>query len=88
MKTDHQLESQRLELFDANLWADQAQRENSRFVGELSAKNRIYHEHRAGDCQDIKQADRVRQLRIDELSVRKKENPSTVHQLLSKIQEL
>ena len=35
-----------------------------------------------------KQADRARQLRIDELSVQKKDNPSTVNQLLSQIQEL
>ena len=32
--------------------------------------------------------DRVRHLRIDDLSMHKKENPSTAKQLLSQIQEL
>ena len=39
-RANQQLESQRLELYQANQWADQAQRENSRLFGELSTKNR------------------------------------------------
>ena len=82
-QTNQQLESQRLELYQANQWADQAQRENSRLFGELSTKNRIYQEHHARDCQEVeelriifcKQADRVRQLRIVELSMPQKGIP-------------
>ena len=66
------------------------------YVGELGTKNRIYQEHHARDCQETKelrriccrQADRVRQLRIDELSMQKEESPSTVNQLLSQVREL
>ena len=32
-ETDHKLESKRLQLYQANQWADQAQREKSRFFG-------------------------------------------------------
>ena len=95
-ETNQQLESQRLELYQANQWAGQAQQENSRPFGEVSTKNRIHQEHHARDCQDrvklrkicCKQADRVRRLRIDEVSKQKKQNSSTVNQLLSQIQEL
>ena len=53
----------------------------------ISAWYTIYQEHHARDCQEIeeqrrnccKQADRVRQWRIDELSLQKKENPSSVN---------
>ena len=33
-ETNRQLESQRLELYQANQWSDQAQKDNSRFFGE------------------------------------------------------
>ena len=95
-ETNQQLESQRLELHQVNQWADQARGANSRLFGELSTKHRIYQEHHARDGQKIrelrriccKQADRVRQLSIVELSMQKKENTSNVNQLLSQIQEL
>ena len=88
-ETNQQLEPQRLEFFQANQWADQAQRENSRLFGELSTKNRIYKQNRATDCQEIEAlrricGKRVRQLRIDGLSMQQEETPSTVNQLLSK----
>ena len=91
-ETNQLLESQRLELYQANGWADQAQKENSRFEWRAD----ICPEHHARDGQEIeqirsiccKQADRVRQLRNDEFSLQKKENPSTVNQLLSQIREL
>ena len=62
----------------------------------MSTKNRMYQENHARDCEEkqelrricCEQSDRVRQLRIDELSAQKKENPSTMNQLLSQIQEL
>ena len=40
-ETNQQLESQRLELCQANQWADQAQRQNIRLFGELSTKSKI-----------------------------------------------
>ena len=46
-QTNQQLESQRLELHQANQWADRAQRENSRLFGESSSKNRLHQEHHA-----------------------------------------
>ena len=66
------------------------------YFGELGTKNRIYQEHHARDCQETKesrricckQADRVRQLRFDELSMQKEESPSTVNQLFSQVREL
>ena len=95
-ETNQQLESQRLKFYQANQWADQAQNENSRLFGELSMENRIYQAHHERWCQEVeglrrscrKQADKVRQLKIDELPLHQKENLSTVNQLLSHIQEL
>ena len=72
-ETDRELESQRLELYQANQWADQdqAQREKIHLCGELGMRNRIFQESRARDCQEIKdlrricceETDRARQLR-------------------------
>ena len=66
------------------------QKENIRLFGELNMKNRIYQEHHATDCQEIqesrriccKQADRVRQFRIYELSMYQIVNPSSVNQCI------
>ena len=68
-----ELESQRLELYQANQWADQdqAQREKIHLCGELGMRNRIFQERRARDCQEIEdlrricceETDRARQLR-------------------------
>ena len=58
-ETNHQLGSQRLEFSQANHWADQAQRENSRSFGELRGKNRINQESHAKDCQEIEELRRV-----------------------------
>ena len=76
-KYNRELESQRLELYQANLWADQAQRENINLCGELEMKNRLFQESRARNCQTheefrkicCEETDRARQLRIDELSM-------------------
>ena len=84
-ETIRQLESQRLKFFQANQWADQAQKQTV-----LSTKNRID----AKDCQEIdeelrriccKQADRVRQ--PTNHPEQQKENPSTVNQLVSQLQD-
>ena len=50
-ETNRELESQRLEPYQANQWADQAQREKINLFGELEMRNRIFQENRARDCQ-------------------------------------
>ena len=64
--------------------------------GELEIWNRLFRENQAKDCQEIEalriicceEADRARQARIDELSLRQERNPTTVSQLLTQIQDL
>ena len=58
-ETNRGLESQRLELYQANQWADQAQREKINLFGELEMRNRIFQENRARDCQDIEELRRI-----------------------------
>ena len=58
-ETNKQFESQRLEQNQANQWADQTPRENSRLFGDLSTKNRICQEHHPRDCQDIEELRRI-----------------------------
>ena len=41
-ETNRELESQRLELYQANQWADQAQRENINLCGEVEMQNRFF----------------------------------------------
>ena len=85
-----------MELFQANQLSDQAQREKSWLFGELDVRKRAFQEDRARDCQGIEElrricraeADRARQLKLDELSMQQRENPSTVNQLLAQIQDL
>ena len=43
-ETNRELESQRLELYQANQWADQGQRERVYLFGELEMRNRIFQE--------------------------------------------
>ena len=55
-------------------------------------RNRLFQERRARDCQEIEdlrricceETDRARQLRIDELSIQRERNPTTVSQLLTR----
>ena len=59
-------------------------------------RNKVFQEDRAKDCQTVAEcrrlycveADRVRQLKLGELSMQQTENPSTLNQLLAQIQEL
>ena len=75
-ETGIQLQSQRMELFQANQLSDQAQKEKSWLCEELDMRNRAFQEDRASDCQEIVQLrricfaedDRARQLKYDELS--------------------
>ena len=59
-------------------------------------RNRLFRENKAKDCQEkeasrrffCEEADRARQARNDELSLRQERNPTTASQLLTQIQDL
>ena len=51
-ETHQELESQRLELYQANQCADQAQREEVNSCGELEMRSRFFRERRARNCQN------------------------------------
>ena len=90
-ETNRELESQRLELWQANGWTDQAQREKKNVCGELDMRNRLFQESRARHRQEIEElrriccedTDRARQLRIVELLMPQERNPTSVSQLLT-----
>ena len=94
-ETHQELESQRLQLQQANQWAEQAQREKISLYGELEIWNRLFRENQAKACQEIEElrrichpeTDRGRQARIDELDMHQKRGPATMSQLLSQNQE-
>ena len=54
-ETHRELESKQLQLQQANLWAENAQRERERinFCGELEMRNRLFQKNRAEECQEI-----------------------------------
>ena len=95
-EANRELESQRLELNQANRWADQAQRERIGWHGELEMRSRLFQESRQRDCQNIEElrrfcsleAEKARQSRIEELSMNQERSPSVVNQLMIQIQEL
>ena len=90
-ETNRKLEPQRLELYQANQWVDEAQRENINLCGELektdSSKKvaKEIEELRRICCEET---DRVRQLRICEFSMQQERNPTTVSQLWTQIHDL
>ena len=91
-----QLESQQPGSHHANQWACQAQMESRRMFEELTTKSKLYPENRALDWMENEEkrrichleTERARQLRTDELYAQKKEEPSTMNQLLSQIRTL
>ena len=52
-ENNREIESQRLELYQAYQWDDQAQRETISLCGELEMRYRLFNESRARDCQEI-----------------------------------
>ena len=83
---NQEFESQRFQLYQASRWANQAQRDKISFCGELELRNRLVQENHAMDCQEIEElrriiceeADRARQARSDEMSMRQeRRNPTT-----------
>ena len=89
-------ESQRLQLQQANQWADQAQRDKVSLHGDLGMRSGLFRENQATDCQEIEElrrffceeTDRARQARIDELSMHQERNPTIVSPLLTQTQVL
>ena len=96
MLTHRELEYQRLELHQANQWAEQAQREKICVCGELEMRNRLHQESQTRTCQEIaelrriccEETNQVRHLKIGELSMQQERNPTTVNQPLTQIQGL
>ena len=95
-ETNRELESQKLELYQANRGADQAQGDKINLRGEEEMRSRFFQGSRARNCQEIdelrriccEETDRARQLRIDELSMQLERHPTTVSQLLTQSQDL
>ena len=81
-RTGQHLESQRMELYRTNQVSDQAQREKTWPCEALDLRHTVFQEDRARDCQVIEElrrfccaeADRARQLKLDEPSMKQKEN--------------
>ena len=53
-ETNRELETQRLELHQANQWADQAQREKINLSGESDMRDILFRETRARNCQELR----------------------------------
>ena len=89
-----ELETQRLQLLQANLW-DNARSERISLCGELGMRNKLFQESRTKDCQEIEElrrrcceeSDRARQAKLDELSMMQQRDPQTVSQLLAQMRE-
>ena len=50
-----ELESERFQLHQASRWADQAQRDNISFYGDLELRNRLFQGDHAGQIEQDKQ---------------------------------
>ena len=89
-------ESQRLQLQQADQWADEAQRDKNELVWRIGNEEQTLPKNLAKDCQEIEElrricceeTDRARQARTDELSMHLERNPSTVSPLLTQIHDL
>ena len=89
---NQELESQRLQLQQANQWVDQAQRDKTSLYGELEMRDRLFRENQAKDGKEIEElriicceeTDRARQARSDVLCMHQERNPTTLSQLLRK----
>ena len=52
-ETHPPLESQRLQLYHANVWADNAHRERLTLCGEWERRNKLFQESSTKHCQEI-----------------------------------
>ena len=58
-RINQDFEIQRLQLQQANHWADQAQGEKISLHGESEVRNRLFRENHARDCQEIEELRRI-----------------------------
>ena len=87
-ETNRELESQRLELYQENQWADQAQRQKKSLCREMEMRNRLFREDRA---KNVPRNSRIMEnlLRRNRSSkTPQKRDPTTGSQLLTLIQNL
>ena len=56
---DQEFESQRLQLHQANQWADQAERDEKSLEGELEMRNRLSRQNQAKNCSQIEEMRRI-----------------------------
>ena len=99
-ESQRELDSQRLQLLEANQWADQAQRERIHLCSELEMKSRLHQECYARSCQEIedlkrdaamKKKNEVTQQKLNEYSMQHDQESRTVSLLrdhLRRLQEL
>ena len=87
-----ELESQRLQLQQANVRAHNAHRQKNMLCGEFEMRNSFFQESRTKDCREIeelrnlvamKKVIKGRQAKLDEWSMKQQRNPQTVSQLLA-----
>ena len=93
-ETNQEFESQRFHLHQASQQADQAQRQKISLYGGLELRNRLFQENHGKVNQEIEERicceeiEQTRQARSEELSVQQRRNPTTVSQMMARIQDL
>ena len=96
IESQRELESQKLQLSDANQWADQAQRERLHFCSEVEMKNRLHRECYARSCQEIEELRRrcqqegnaVRRRKLGEFPMQHDQESRTVSVLQDQVRRL
>ena len=91
-----ELESQRRQVLDASLWADQAQRERIHLCSELEKKNRLHQQCCTRSCQEIEELRRccfkeengVTQQKLNQYSMQHDQESRTVSLLRDQVRKL
>ena len=95
-ESQRELESQRLQLLEANQWADQAQRERIHLCSEVEMKNRLHQESNARSCREIEDLKRhccqeentEKQQRLEEFPTQHDQESRTVSLLRDQVRRL
>ena len=77
IESRRELESQRVQLLEANQWADQAQRERMHLCSELEMKNHLHQECYARSCQENEELKKRCYKEENEVTQQKLNEPST-----------